>query len=314
VTGQDGVTEQISGLFNVIQGNGGLGGFQAVSFGTLTFRDKSLVTLQQANGFATTAALNATAAARGLKTFLVAPLGPANTLTVSATPGNVSTVIDMLGQQDQVNLLANSGQVSIFGAATDRVILGSNPTDFSKSVTSGIQGTVFVQGGAFLEVADGGNGTTREQVTVTESTVSGTGLFGNNGVVVHYRGTQPQFITGRLANTYTVAGSHPGAHFGNGITISDEFPSAGLSVTVNVDDGSGLNLDLFNANATTGSLTIAASTVSPVRAKFGPRPAATPNGTETVSFFVLEPRGKIVPAGVPSTVSYTGFDQVTLEP
>jgi hypothetical protein len=315
VTGQGGTTEQINGLFDITTGNGGgFGGFGAVSFGTLTFRDKAFVTLELKNAFQSAAALNAATAARGLKLFQVDPLDAANTVNVNATPGNVSTLIDMLGHQDQVNLLANSGQVSIFGGATDRVILGSDPTDFGRSVTSGIQGAVFVQGGAFLGVVDGGNVTSQEQVTVTESAIAGKGLFGNNSVVVHYRGTQPQFITGRLANTYTVTGSHPGATFGNGITISDEFSRAGLSVTVEVDDGSGLFLDLFNANAKAGSLTIAASTVFPVRAKFSPRPAATPNGTETVSFFVPEPRGKIVPAGLPSTVSYTGFDQITLEP
>jgi hypothetical protein len=299
VTGQDGVTEQISGLFNILQGNGG--GFGPVSFGTLTFRDKAFVTLQLENAFATTAALNATAAARGLKLFQVDPLGPANALTINAAPGNISTLIDMLGQQDQVNLLANSGPVSIFGNATDRVILGSNPADFSKSVTSGIQGNVFVQGGAFLEIADGGNVTTREQVTVTESTISGKGLFGNNSVVVRYRGTQPQFVTGRLANTYTVAGSHPGATFGNGITISDEFSGAGLSVQVNVDSASGLFLDLFNNDSATGSLSISAP--GGVFNPFKPTPV---NGTETVTF--LGGHGR--PFGRISKVVYTGFGSV----
>jgi hypothetical protein len=302
VTGQDGVTEQISGLFDVFPV--GLGGFGPVSFGTLTFRDKAFVTLQQGNcnGFpAPTTALNATAAARGLKLFQADLLGPAYTLNINAAPSNVSTLIDMLGQQDQVNLLANSGPVSVFGNATDRVILGSNPTDFSKSVTSGIQGNVFVQGGAFLQVADGGNVTTQEQVTVTESAISGKGLFGNSGVVVRYRRTQPQFVTGRLANTYTVAGSHPGATFGNGITISDAFSSAGLSVQVSVDSASGLFLDLFNWDSARGSLSISApgGAFNP----FNPTPV---NGTETVTF----PGGHGHPVGLTSKVVYGGFGHV----
>jgi hypothetical protein len=299
VTGQDGVTEQISGLFNVF--SAGLGGFGPVSFGTLTFRNKAFVTLQLEPAFASTAALNATAAARGLKVFQVDPLGPANVLNVNAAPGNASTLIDMLGQQDQVNLLANSGLVSVFGNATDRVILGSNPADFSKSVTSGIQGAVFVQGGAFLEIADGGNVTTQEQVAVTESTISGKGLFGNDNVVVHYRATQPQFVTGRLANTYTVAGSHPGAIFGNGITISDEFSGAGLSVQVNVDSASGLVLDLFNRDPATGSLSISAP--GAVFNPFNPPPVS---GIETVTF-VSGHGGRV---GRISTVAYTGFGHV----
>ena len=302
VTGQGGTTEQISGLFDITTGNGGgFGGFGAVSFGTLTFRDKAFVTLQLNNAFQSTAALNATTAARGLKLFQADLLGPAYTLNINAAPSNVSTLIDMLGQQDQVNLLANSGPVSVFGNATDRVILGSNPTDFSKSVTSGIQGNVFVQGGAFLQVADGGNVTTQEQVTVTESAISGKGLFGNSGVVVRYRRTQPQFVTGRLANTYTVAGSHPGATFGNGITISDAFSSAGLSVQVSVDSASGLFLDLFNWDSARGSLSISApgGAFNP----FNPTPV---NGTETVTF----PGGHGHPVGLTSKVVYAGFGHV----
>ena len=54
-----------------------------------------------------------------------------------------------------------------------------------------------------------GTVTTQEQVKVTESTISGIGLFGNSGVVVGYQDTIPLIFTGRLANTYTVAPSQP---------------------------------------------------------------------------------------------------------
>jgi hypothetical protein len=145
---------------------------------------------------------------------------------------------------------------------------------------------------------------------VTESTVSGSGLFGNSGVVLSYQQLSSLLIfTGRLANTYLVAPSHPGASFGTGIVIDDFASGAGLSVTVNVDAFSGLNLDLINLNHATGHLTIAAATSVGVGARFNPQAPATPKGTETVSFF-LRPRGRSV--GLRSVVSWTGFDGVAL--
>ena len=91
---------------------------------------------------------------------------------------------------------------------------------------------------------------------------------------------------------------------------TDAFSAAGLSVTVDVDSGSGLSLGLINANPETGSLTIAGATSPGVLAFFNPQAPATPNGTETVSFVEYSPRGRGF--GRVSTVSYTGFDSVVL--
>jgi hypothetical protein len=103
-----------------------------------------------------------------------------------------------------------------------------------------------------------------------------------------------------------------------GITIDDFPSSAGLNVTVDVDAGSGLSLHLINANPKAGSLTIAAFAPPGVAASFNPQPPATASGTETVSFFapaIPHPPQRPAPAfGRTSTVSYTGFDQITLEP
>jgi hypothetical protein len=174
------------------------------------------------------------------------------------------------------------------------VILGSNDLDFSKSVTSGINANVSVFQAAELLIADGGNVTSQEHVKVTDSTISGTGLFGNNGLV-QYIGTPLVIFTGQLANTYTVAPSHPGAHFNSPVVIEDLFSSAGLSVTADMDAASGLDLRLFNKNPATGKLFISAP-----GGKFNPLTPTTPNGLETVTFT----------GGLTSTVSYSGFNSV----
>jgi hypothetical protein len=206
-----------------------------------------------------------------------------------------------------VNLAGNSGAVKVDATSTTTVELGSS-FFFAQSVTSGIKANVAVNGG-HLEIEDAGNTATAEHVTVTESTVSG--LFGNSGAVLSYQQLSSLLIfTGRLANTYTVAPSHPGASFSTGITIDDFASGAGLSVTVNVDADSGLNLTLINVNHATGHLTIAPATSVGVGARFNPQAPAAPNGTETVSFF-LRPRGRSV--GLSSVASWTGFDSVGLE-
>jgi hypothetical protein len=207
----------------------------------------------------------------------------------------VATRVQTLGFQDRVNVRGNSGSVSILGGSFPAVVtLGSDATDAGKSVTSGIDSDVFVFNEAELQILDGGNVTTNEQMTVTESTISGSGMFGNNSVAVHYVNTLPFILTGQLANSYTVASSLPGARFREPIFIRDEFSSAGLSVKVSVDSGSGLSLSLFNKNPATGSLFISA-----VSGTFNPFTPTTPNGTETVTF-----------TGLTSTIGYTGFDSV----
>jgi hypothetical protein len=85
-----------------------------------------------------------------------------------------------------------------------------------------------------------------------------------------------------------------GARFKEPISIRDEFSSAGLSVKVSVDSGSGLNLNLFNKNPATGSLFISA-----LSGTFNPFTPTTPNGTETVTF-----------TGLTSTIGYAGLDNV----
>jgi hypothetical protein len=281
LTGSNGLTEQFTGL----AGSSG---------STLTFADKGFVSLELRSDGAT-ATLSGTAAAQGLKALEVRLFGAVETLTVDATPSNVTTQVGTIGFQDRVSVRGNSGRVSIFGGSFPAVVtLGSNPTDASKSVTSGIKNDVFVFNEAELQILNGGNVTTNEQMTVTESTISGTGMFGNNNVAVHYFNTVPFILTGQLANSYTVAASLPGARFREPIFLRDEFSGAGLSVKVSVDSGSGLSLNLFNKNPASGSLFISA-----LSGTFNPFTPTTPNGNESVTF-----------TGLTSTIGYAGFDNV----
>jgi hypothetical protein len=298
LSGSNGVTEQLSGL-----ADGGSGP------GTLIFAGKANILLE-AGGIVS---LDATAAAKGLADFTV-ELGSGSTVNIDTTPAGTNTVV-LTGGFDRVNVRGNLGFVNVISDPTSVVELGSNDASVSLSVTAGIKQDVSVTGGQLL-IADGGNTTTQEHVKVTAdtflSTIAGTGLFGSSSVVVSYQALSSLVIfTGRLPNTYTVAPSHAGVHFTNPITIDDAFSGAGLNVTVDVDPQSGLNLHLFNANPATGSLTFVASAPFLVQAAFNPLPPTKPNGTETVKFFRhLGPF--IIPVGVPSTVSYFGFDNVAL--
>jgi hypothetical protein len=173
----------------------------------------------------------------------------------------------------------------------------SPPFNSATSVTSGINRDVSVIGAGTLFIEDAGNVKTSENVKITESTVSGTGLFGNSSVVVHYSSTFLQVDPGQLANTYTVVASKPKARFSSPILINDVSSSKVQNIVVDVDSGSGLNLELFDLNPATAHLFISAP-----GGKFNPAKPVTPNGKETVTFT----------GGLTSTVTWFGFGNVSL--
>jgi hypothetical protein len=287
LVGPNGVTETLNGL----AGAGGGGN-------KLTFRDKGSVILDLLSDNAT-ATLSATAGAIGLTDFGVDVFGKSDKVIIVATPASVRTTVTVVGALgDTVDVQGNAGKVTIFGDSSTVVFLGTNFTDSSKSVTSGINNDVTVVAAEALEILDGANVTTPENVRVTESTISATGLFGNNSVVVHYGDTFVLFETGRLPNTYVVAASRPGSPFiPAGISINDDFSSAGLTVRVGLDSGSGLHLSLFNQNPAAGFLTVAAT-----GGTYNPTAPTAPNGSEDVTFA----------GGLTSTFFYEGFDTVSL--
>jgi hypothetical protein len=288
LVGSNGLTETLKGL----AGSGGGGS-------TLTFRGKGSAILQLESANAT-ATLNAPAGAIGEQFFQVEVSGQNDTVTINETPSNVTTsVIVSFGPGAIVNLAGNSGPVRINGDGTTSVRLGSNPAHENTSVTSGIKNNVFVEAAQNLLIFDGGNVTTPEQVRVTETTISGSGLFGNNAVTVTYVDNPVDIFTGQLANIYTVAASQPGASFSSSVGILDEhLNAAGLNVHVDVDSGSNLSLLLADANPSfNGFLGIAA-----VNGTFNPTSPTLPDGTEDVNFT----------SGFGSHIDYSGFGNVFL--
>jgi hypothetical protein len=285
LSGAGGFQEQFDGL----AGTGGGGN-------TLIFANKAEVVLELESDIAL-ATLKAKDAAPALKGLTVDLFGLDARADIQAAPSSVSTAVQAIGKLGSVDVRANAGFVNVLGNSTTRVVLGSDPFNSATSVTSGIGRDVSVIGAGQLFIENAGNAKTSENVKVTESTVSGTGLFGNNGVVVHYSSTSfLQIDPGQLANTYTVAGSHAGAHFGSAININDVSSSKVQNIVVDLDSGSGLNLSMFDESPATAHLFISAP-----GGKFNPLKPVTPNGKETVTFT----------GGLTSTVTYFGFANVS---
>jgi hypothetical protein len=195
----------------------------------LTFSNKNTVTLDTTSN--QSVVLGATAGAAGERFFdvnvidvpfnAIAPnLTPgANEVDIQATPSTVATSVAADGTGQVVNLRANSGHVTISGNSSTTVDLGENAAD-GLPTTAGINANVLVTGVGKLQVSDNGNNTTQENVRVTESTIRGSGLFGNSAVTLTYRNTTTVVLnTGQLADTYTVAASSSLASFSSFITI-----------------------------------------------------------------------------------------------
>jgi hypothetical protein len=292
LSGSNGVTQTLSGL-----SNGGAGD-------TLTYSNKGLVQLEMLSDNAK-ATLSATAAAAGEHSLVVDLSGGHDNLHINATPRTVDTSVVVApgtaANPSFVNLAANAGRVSIAGNGTALVSVGRGVT-YTTATTAGIEADVSVSNVALLAVTNSANRTTKENVTVTESTISGTGLFGNNAAKLSYSGTQfLQIATGQLADTYKVIGSKPGATFTSSIDIAST-SYVGLSVAVTLDARSGLHLDVSNyVGCPSASLFVSAlgGTVHPPSPIIPPGYFAT--GHETVTF----------PHGLTSEISYQDMTSVT---
>jgi hypothetical protein len=116
------------------------------------------------------------------------------------------------------------------------------------SLTQGIQANVEVLGVGTLTLSDIGSGAT-QVVTVTQSTIGGTGLFGNNSAFVSYLEVGTLTLqTGHGEDQYDVHGSFPDAVFTTPIVI-DDFSKVGFIANVGVDPDNHLNLRIFNEDA-----------------------------------------------------------------
>jgi hypothetical protein len=282
-------TQSLSGL-NI----GGSGG------GTYTFSNKKFIGLDMLNASASLN-LNATTAAAGEQELDVALLATGQSVQINGTPGTVTTSVAAFEDGASVSLVANSGSVSLTGNySTTVVTLGQVGQGLnSLATTAGINANVSVIGVRTLIVADNGNTTTQENVTVTESTISGSGLFGSDAVKLTYSNTVKLILrTGQLVDGYLVAGSKAGARFSSQIEFAD-FSKVGLNVIVFVDAGSLLNLGLGNlfGSPNTASLYIVAA-AGGTFSQFIPN---TPNGTEDVTFGGTDT----------SQIVYDGFGSVT---
>jgi hypothetical protein len=249
---------------------------------SLIFSSKNTVQLNLLSAGAS-ATLNATAAAALEQTFEVGLSGTGGSLKINATPSTVATSVSAPGAF--VILSANSGPVSIAGnSATAVDVLQIVPN--VGQVTSGIQANVSVSNVGLLAVDDSGNTTTQENVTVTESTISGTGLFGNNAATLTYTNTPTvHILTGQLADTYIVNGTQGNASFVD-ITIFD-CSHVGLGVKVNLNAQSALDVsldNLFIPNPAPASLEVVAIGADLVHSRLTPLGTLPPSGFNAASF------------------------------
>ena len=91
---------------------------------------------------------------------------------------------------------------------------------------------------------------------MTQSSISGTGLFGNNAAEVSYSDVKTVDLnSGQLQDSYTVKASSSTASFSSQINLFDD-SSAGFSAHVFLDAKTHLNLSLQNETSKAGELFI----------------------------------------------------------
>jgi len=95
---------------------------------------------------------------------------------------------------------------------------------------------------------------TAQNVTVTQDSIGGTGLFGNNSAVVSYQlptGSSVTINTGEGADQYSVRGTSVTSRFNSEININDFSQShAGFIGTVNLEPDNELTLRVTNEHPT----------------------------------------------------------------
>lgn len=233
-------------------------------------------------------------AAVGAQYFTVNMRNAGQTTTLDQTPKNVTTIVNSDANNTNATVWGNFGPVIIDGNSSTVVNIGY-PLASTGTITSGILANITVEGGSSMVVNNSGNYKTFETVKVTESTISGSGLFGNSNVTLEYGGIKAvKILAGQLADGYTITPSSANAVFFGTLTISST-SSWAFHVNVTVNAASHLNLSLFNQRPQLGVLDLT-STNGGV-AKFS---GTTPGGSIDVLF------GGIAT----SHISYNGFDDV----
>jgi hypothetical protein len=298
---------QTSGTNVVLSGfNGATQTLSGMGFGggdTLTYASKPVVELED---YAANAHILLGASAPELleQFFQVNMHGAGDSTVIATTPSHVITdvfsTVAPVANQASVFLRASNGPVSVFGNSSTFLSVGQ-PLSNGEFSTHGIQSTVTASGVGDLFLSDSGNLNTPETVTVTQSTISGFGLFGNNGVTLFYSNVgQVNLVTGQDVGNYFVHGSHAGARFTSRISISyfsTELANTGFQVHVGLDSGSGLNLSLFNESK---QLDVALFVSAPGAS--GVNDPGFPNKTGAADVFFK--------GGFTSHISYNGFTLV----
>jgi hypothetical protein len=276
LSGSDGVTQTLSGL-----SIGGAGD-------SLSYSNKDLVNLEMESANANVS-LNATAGATGEQFFVTDLVGNDEGLTLNATPSSVTTSVVVAGEGCGVFVGGNSSPVFINGTSTTNAIMGTNHGN--GGVTSGILANVSVENVGTLVIADSGNHTTQENVRVTESTISGTGLFGNSTAEVKYSTVgKLDIFAGQEREQYTVTGSTPTVafnNFSNPIEI-DGSANGGLFVDASVNSNTNLDLVVRNASKADNSATLVlfapGATLNPIKNPISETGAPILSGAEAAFF------------------------------
>ncbi len=266
----------------------------------LAYSNKPTVTLET---YAPNAGvfLDAPDAAVGESNFMVNMHAAGENTTIDSTPKNVQTVVnvDPPDANATVALWGNFGPVIIDGDSTTAVAVGF-PLNSTGPITQGIEADVWVEGASSLVVNDHGNVTTAENVTVTDQSISGSGLFGNSGVTLYYGGVQGiDILAGQMADAYTVKPSSSNAVFTSSLWI-DSISNWDFRVNVSVNSASDLNLTLVNENAYHNPTEAWASVLDVTSEGSVDLPGTHPNGTIDVFFG----------HGATSRISYGGFENV----
>jgi hypothetical protein len=272
-------------VLSSIGGEQTLSGMGPGGGGTFTYANMRVVEL---NEFAADATVTLDAAgAANLETGLsIVTHGLGDTVVIAAT--SVPTSVQMIGSDSEVVLQANTAPVSVVGNPSSSMIIGALQANGNDS-TKGIRANVTVNDMRTLILADTGNVSTQENVTVTEKNISGTGLFGNNAAVVSYSDVSTvSLFSGQLADTYTVKGSSSTAEFSSQINIFDDSNKL-FDAKVDLNSHSHLTLGLDKLSTQgTADLYINAP---------GGKFSNLSNGVIDVSF----------PGGLPSQIDNNGF-------
>jgi hypothetical protein len=223
-----------------------LTGLGAGGGSTLVFDVQNSVVLNETAADATVN-LDAPGAVGVDNSISVATHAGGDTVVIAAT--SVPTNVQTLGSGSEVVLQANSAHVNVVGDSstnpTTTMIIGKFQSSNDTDVTSGIQANVAVDNLKNLLITNDGNVSTKENVRVTEDSISGTGLFGNNSVEVTYNSTDKAvaIFSGQLADTYTVEASSSTAEFTSQINIFDDSNKL-FDAKVDVNSHSHLSLEV----------------------------------------------------------------------